>query len=206
MPVNLLQRFRSMRSKGDNRSTQDKSVGGGSSSKTSRTTVGMQRQRVPGLNPKLRMYCQDKTKPAEQAAFCLPSCPLEDEDMHNTGLYLHQGKPNNDLSFLFGANNPPPDIWLVHEKLMSGEASEEEEELILEFLNHHPFQPGKVSNGIWWTRDDPAQLIMEGHPLSHMAPEVEPITFNPIRVAPIKPAGRETTFRPVSVESCVSDN
>ncbi|KAL8637518.1 MAG: hypothetical protein Q9228_005218 [Teloschistes exilis] len=210
MSVNLLQTFLNLRSKSSkstaqsSKSTSEKSVGSGSSRIPG--PAGSTRQRVPGFNPKLRMYCHDKTKPAEQAAFCSPSCPLDDEGMHSTGLYLHQGKHSNDLSILFGANNPPPDIWLAHEKLMNGEASEEEEELILEFLKHHPFQPGNVTDRIWWTKDDPAQLRMEGNPLSHVEPEVQPVTFEPVRVAPVKHAGRETTFVPVRVQSPVPDD
>ncbi|KAI4203286.1 MAG: hypothetical protein LQ350_001983 [Teloschistes chrysophthalmus] len=205
MSANLLQTLLNLSSKGiksiaqPSKSTSDKSLGGGSSRIPG--PVGSTRQRLPGFNPKLRMYCQDKTKPAEQAAYCSPSCPLDIEGTHSTGLYLHRGKPSKDFSVLFGANNPPPDIWLAHEKLMKGKASEEEEELILEFVKHHPFQPGNVTDRIWWTKDDPAQLRVEGNPLSHMEPEVQPITFEPIRVATVKHAGRETTFLPVYVQS-----
>ncbi|KAL8688852.1 MAG: hypothetical protein Q9218_005341 [Villophora microphyllina] len=169
-------------------STSGKSSSSGSSNGLSEP-VGSGRLRGPGLNPKIRMYRQDKTKPAEQTAFCLPSCPLADDDMHSMGLYLHEGKPSQSLSFLFGAHNPPPGIWLAHEKLMNGEASEDEEDLVLEFLKHHPFQPGNVTDKIWWSKDEPAQFMMEGNPLSEMAPELEPTIFQPIRVAPIKPAG-----------------
>lgn len=118
----------------------------------------------------------------------MPSCPVED-DLHSTGLYLHNGEFSHSLSFLFGANNPPPDVWKAHDKLLAGKASEEEEELVLSFLAHHPFQAGNLTDKIWWTSEEPARLMMLGNPLSFTDPELPSMTFEPIRVAPIKPAG-----------------
>lgn len=118
----------------------------------------------------------------------MPSCPVE-EDLHSTGLYLHNGEFNHSLSFLFGANNPPPDIRKAHDRLLTGKASEEEEELVLSFLAHHPFHPGNVTDKIWWTAEEPAGLMMLGNPLSFTDPELPSMSFEAIRVAPIKPAG-----------------
>ena len=145
-------------------------------------------QRVQGFNPKLRIYTTTQAKVVNQAAFCMPSCPIED-DLHYTGLYLHNAELSHSLNFLFGANNPPPDVQKAHDRLMKGQASEEDEELILSFLAHHPFQAGNVTDKIWWTSDKPATLMMLGNPLSFTDPEIQPATFEPIRVAPIKPAG-----------------
>ncbi|KAL9593950.1 MAG: hypothetical protein Q9219_007299 [cf. Caloplaca sp. 3 TL-2023] len=157
----------------------------------SRTRIPSRHQRWPGFNPKLRIYTAEGAV-ALQPAFCLPSCPIEDEDQdpHPTGLYLHKGKSPRTLSFLLGANNPPPEIKAAHDKLMAGSASEEDEELLLSFLAHHPFHAGNVTDNVWWSADEPvARLVMRGNPLSFVEPEVEALGFEPIRVAPIKPAG-----------------
>lgn len=172
--------------------TSTNSPGSSISSKSPRslpkTRIPSQRQRTPGFNPKLRIYTPTQARAVNQAAFCMPSCPVED-DLHSTGLYLRNGEFNHSLSFLFGANNPPPETWAAHTRLMMGEASEEDEELILSFLAHHPFQAGNVTDKIWWSSEEPAQLMMIGNPLSFFAPEVSSATFEPIKVAPIKPAG-----------------
>ncbi len=54
---------------------------------------------------------------------------------------------------------------------MQGAASEDEEELVLAFLQHHPFHAGSVAEGVWWEGD--GGLRMEGNPLSWVRPEVE---------------------------------
>ncbi|KAL8916653.1 MAG: hypothetical protein Q9172_006210 [Xanthocarpia lactea] len=147
-------------------------------------------QRVRGLGPRLPIQSPSRTKPAkQQAAFCLPSCPVE-EDMHKPGLYLHDGKISNSLSFLFGANCPPPEVKVAHDRLiMTGEASEEDEELILSFLAHHPFVSGAITEDMYFEKEKPELLTIKGNPLSFINPEVAPMTFVPIRVAPIKAAG-----------------
>lgn len=109
--------------------------------------------------------------------------------MHRPGLYLHEGQTSNSLSFLFGANNPPPDVKAAHGRLMTGHASDEDEELILSFLAHHPFRPGAVTDVVYFGKEKPELLTIEGNPLSFMDPEVPPTSFVPIRVAPIKAAG-----------------
>ncbi|KAL8910140.1 MAG: hypothetical protein Q9171_004565 [Xanthocarpia ochracea] len=145
-------------------------------------------QSIRGLGPKLPIQAF-RTKPAEQqAAFCLPSCPVE-QVMHKPGLYLHEGKISNSLSFLFGANSPPPDVKSAHEGLMMGKASEEDEELILSFLAHHPFVSGAITEDMYFGEEKPELLTIKGNPLSFINPEVAPVTFVPIRVAPIKAAG-----------------
>ncbi|KAL8852167.1 MAG: hypothetical protein Q9221_002991 [Calogaya cf. arnoldii] len=149
------------------------------------STVPCKRSRIPG--PKLHIVLRPGTKPTVQQ-FCLPSCPV-DEDMHRPGLYLHDSQISNSLSFLFGANNPPPDVKLAYAKLMRGHASEADEELILSFLAHHPFQPGTVTDVAYFSKEKPELLIIEGNPLSFTDPEVAPTTFVPIKVAPIKAAG-----------------
>ncbi|KAL8749372.1 MAG: hypothetical protein Q9199_007727 [Rusavskia elegans] len=154
---------------------------------TASSTVAPKRSR--GCGPKLRIQIRSGTKPAvQQVAFCLPSCPV-DEDMHRPGLYLHEGQTSNSLSFLFGANNPPPDVKAAHGRLMTGHASDEDEELILSFLAHHPFRPGAVTDVVYFGKEKPELLTIEGNPLSFMDPEVAPTSFVPIRVAPIKAAG-----------------
>ena len=146
-------------------------------------------RKIRGFGPKLQIHVRPEPKPvAQQAAYCLPSCPV-DEDMHRPGLYLHQGQISNSLSFLFGANNPPPDVKAAHQRLMIGHASEEDEELILLFLAHHPFQSGAVTDVVYFGDQKPQLLTIEGNPLNVMEPEVAPMTFVPIRVAPIKAAG-----------------
>ncbi|KAL8736407.1 MAG: hypothetical protein Q9166_000199 [cf. Caloplaca sp. 2 TL-2023] len=153
-------------------------------SPTSSSTIAVP-GRLRGMGLKIPIHTRPATEPTQQAAFCLPSCPV-DEDMHRPGLYLHQGKYSNASSFLFGANNPPPDVKAAHDRFMMGDASEEDEELILSFLAHHPFRAGNITDKIFFSKDE--QLVIEGNPLSFTDPEVEPTTFVPIRVAPIKPA------------------
>ncbi|KAL8665062.1 MAG: hypothetical protein Q9168_007789 [Polycauliona sp. 1 TL-2023] len=146
-------------------------------------------KRLRGRGPKIPVRNRSGKKPVvQQAAFCLPSCPV-DEDMHRPGLYLHEGHISNSLSFLFGANNPPPNVKAAYERLIRGHASEEDEELILLFLSHHPFQPGVITDGIYFNKAKPELLTIKGNPLSFTDPEVVPMTFVPIRVAPIKAAG-----------------
>lgn len=144
-------------------------------------------RRCRGCGPKLPIRTPG-SKPTQQAAFCLPSCPV-DADMHRPGLYMHEGKTSNSLSFLFGANNPPPDVKAAHRRMMQGDASEEDEELILSFLAHHPFQAGNVTDGMYFGKEAPELLVIEGNPLSFVDPEVATKCFVPIRVAPIKAAG-----------------
>ncbi|KAL8679510.1 MAG: hypothetical protein Q9186_004233 [Xanthomendoza sp. 1 TL-2023] len=149
-------------------------------------------RRVRGLGLKLPVRTASKTEPTQQTVFCLPSCPIE-EDMHRTGLYLHEGRMSDSLSFLFGANNPPPDVKAAHSRLMTGGASDEDEDLILLFLAHHPFQAGNVTEDIYFGKETPELLIIEGNPLSFINPEVPAKTFVPIRVAPIKAADESNT-------------
>ncbi|KAL8803057.1 MAG: hypothetical protein Q9223_006392 [Gallowayella weberi] len=156
------------------------------SSSNSSTTAAA--SRIRGLGPRIPICAASKTEPTQQTVFCLPSCPIE-EDMHRTGLYLHEGKMSKSLSFLFGANNPPPDVKAAHSRLMTGSASDEDEDLILSFLAHHPFQAGNVTEEIYFGKEAPELLIIEGNPLSFVDPEVSAKTFVPIRVAPIKAAG-----------------
>ncbi|KAI4127043.1 MAG: hypothetical protein LQ338_003412 [Usnochroma carphineum] len=112
----------------------------------------------------------------------MPSCPIED-DLHSTGLYCHNGEFSHSMSFLFGAQNPPPEIWHAHDRLMMGEASQEDEELVLSFLAHHPFQAGNVTDSIYF--GEQGQLMMMGNPLNFTVPEISPMVFEPIKVAPI---------------------
>lgn len=151
---------------------------------TASSTVAPRRSRRCG--PKLRAQIRPGTKP--EVAYCLPSCPV-DEDMHRPGLYLHEGQLSNSLSFLFGANNPPPDVKAAHGRLITGHASDEDEELILSFLAHHPFRPGAATDVAYFGTEKPELLTIQGNPLSSMDPEVVPMTFVPIKVAPIKAAG-----------------
>ncbi|KAL8783406.1 MAG: hypothetical protein Q9213_004665 [Squamulea squamosa] len=154
---------------------------------TTSSTAAPSRHR--GLGPKLRIQGSSMMEPSvPQAAFCLPSCPVDD-DMHRPGLYLHEGKMSNSLSFLFGANNPPSDVKAAHGRLIMGVASEEDEELILLFLAHHPFQSGAIMDEVYFNTEKPEMLVMQGNPLSFTDPEVESTVFVPIRVAPIKAAG-----------------
>ncbi|KAL8908322.1 MAG: hypothetical protein Q9207_000850, partial [Kuettlingeria erythrocarpa] len=93
--------------------------------------------RIPLFKKNPRVYTPRPAGFTSQTAFCLPSCPIEEEEEGNTphgpGLFRHRGESTTSeaLSFLLGAQNPPPDIWLAHAKLMHGVASEEEEELLL---------------------------------------------------------------------------
>lgn len=87
------------------------------------------------------------------------------------------------MSFLFGAQNPPPEVWWAHDKLIKGEASDEEEELVLSFLAHHPFQAGNITERVYF--GEQGQLTMAGNPLSFTDPEVPPMNFEPVRVAPV---------------------
>lgn len=163
------------------------SISQSSSSSHPSSTVAPRRHR--GLGPRLRKQGSSGVEPLiPQVAFCLPSCPVDD-DMHRPGLYLHEDKMSNSLSFLFGANNPPSDVNAAHGRLMIGVASEEDEDLILSFLAHHPFQSGAIMDEVYFNTQKPEMLIMQGNPLSFTDPEVESTTFVPIRVAPIKAAG-----------------
>lgn len=63
---------------------------------------------------------------------------------------------------------------------MQGEASEDEEELILAFLAHHPFEVGNVGKGVWFAED--GRLRMKGNPLSWVEPEVEAVGFERVGV------------------------
>ncbi|KAL9007987.1 MAG: hypothetical protein Q9173_006842 [Seirophora scorigena] len=139
-------------------------------------------KRGPGLQPKLRIYTPTKAASSKQTPFCMPDCPVED-DLHSTGQYRHKGELSHSLSFLFGAQNPPPEIWHAHDRLMIGEASEEEEELVLSFLAHHPFQAGNVTDKIYF--GEQGQLTMTGNPLSYTASEVPPMNFEPVKVKPL---------------------
>ncbi|KAL8802856.1 MAG: hypothetical protein Q9182_003543 [Xanthomendoza sp. 2 TL-2023] len=164
---------------------QLRNVSSVSSSNSSATTAT---SRVRGLGPRIPVCTASKTEPTQQTAFCLPSCPVE-EDMHMTGLYLHEGEMSKSVSFLFGANNPPPDVRAAHRRLMTGGASDEDEDLILSFLAQHPFQAGNITENMYFGKEAPEMLIIEGNPLSFVDPEVSAKTFVPIRVAPIKAAG-----------------
>ncbi|KAL8744972.1 MAG: hypothetical protein Q9184_007931 [Pyrenodesmia sp. 2 TL-2023] len=152
----------------------------GSTSSSSTTRIPTPNTQLPLFKHNLRIY---RPSPP-QTAFCLPSCPIEEEEEgghpHNPGLFRHKGKSNNALSFLFGAQNPPPDIWLAHERLMQGIASEDEEELILAFLAHHPFEAGNVGKGVWFAEE--GGLRMMGNPLSWVEPEVEAVAFERVGV------------------------
>ena len=163
------------------------SMSGTSTASSSTAVSSSRRERVPGFTPKLRLHSHSKTEPVRR--FCLPSCPIQEDDMHATGLYLHQEKTSRRLSFLFGAQNPPPEIWVAHNKLMKGVASEEDEDLVLTFLAHHPFKVGNVTDKTFWrTSEEAALLTMVGHPLSFIDPETTSQSFIPIRVSPIKQA------------------
>ncbi|KAL8961840.1 MAG: hypothetical protein Q9183_005250 [Haloplaca sp. 2 TL-2023] len=135
------------------------------------------------------------------------SSSTTEDDMHATGLYLHQEKTSRKLSFLFGAQNPPPEIWVAHEKVMQGVASEEDEDLVLTFLTHHPFQVGNVTNKLFWrTSEESALLTMEGHPLSFVDPETTSQSFIPIRVSPIKQADRRLVAQTKLLEDVRLEN
>ncbi|KAL8922451.1 MAG: hypothetical protein Q9208_005173 [Pyrenodesmia sp. 3 TL-2023] len=145
-----------------------------SRSSSSSTRIPSPNTRLPPFKHNLRIYHPSPPQPA----FCLPSCPIEEaegEHPHGPGLFHHKGNSSNALSFLFGAQNPPPDIWLAHERLMQGVASEDEEELILAFLAHHPFEVGNVGEGVWFAAN--GGLRMVGNPLSWVEPEVEAVGF-----------------------------
>lgn len=80
---------------------------------------------------------------------------------------------------------------------MMGEASEEDEDLVLSFLAHHPFQAGNVTDRVYFENE--GELTMTGNPLSFTAPEVPTMDFEPVRVAPVTSHPLlEGRFEPVS--------
>ncbi|KAI4267395.1 MAG: hypothetical protein L6R35_006854 [Caloplaca aegaea] len=162
--------------------TSDRSTDSASSRSSTSTRIPGRSERGPGFKPKLRIYTPTKAASTNQTLFCMPDCPVED-DLHSTGAYRHKGGLSHSLSFLFGAQNPPPEIWHAHNRLMMGEASEEEEELVLSFLAHHPFQAGNITDRIYF--GEQGQLIMTGNPLSFTASEVPPMEFEPVKVQPV---------------------
>lgn len=74
--------------------------------------------------------------PNSERPLCIsPTCPVY-PIAHQQGTYLHGGtSPRNH--FTFDYSNPPPAVWVAHEKNRHDEATEEDLELVANFRAHH---------------------------------------------------------------------
>ena len=66
-----------------------------------------------------------------------PSCPVG-TIRHESGLYLHDGKINEEVQdYPFGLSNPPPAVWQMVHRLEAGTEQPGDQESVDSFTRNH---------------------------------------------------------------------